>query len=204
MKTIIKFLRNRLIGSIQFLLFLLLAILMSWQYLRVSWLDARLQSVERDGLQQVQAVDTSTKILPQRESKVERPQILTGMGKYIAPAKGGTIIEPYGWALYRGTNEWHFRDETTISLSGDKNVRAVDDGMVQAVLSEGTRWRVKVDHGSGVNTVYRNLRASSVSQGDAVKQGEILGATEELVFSIVKNGMSIDPSSLDPAVLSVK
>lgn len=100
----------------------------------------------------------------------------------------GTLSHPWS-----GLQPW-----LTFDCPADAEVRASAPGTVTAVspLSSG-RYGVLVDHGEGVETLYAQLDAVTVSTGDAVSRGDALGASSGSVyFEYRKNGESTDPAAL--------
>jgi len=93
-------------------------------------------------------------------------------------------------------------------------VRSSANGkVVQVEKSEkGLGNRVKVDHGNGIVTLYAHLNQVKVSQGQNVRQGEVIGTVGQsgacfapcLHYEVRRNGFVQDPvnyffSALDPA-----
>ena len=93
-------------------------------------------------------------------------------------------------------------------------VRSSADGkVVQVVKSEkGMGNRVTVEHASGMQTVYAHLHAIKVSQGQSVRQGEVIGTVGQsgscfapcLHYEVLRGGFVQEPvnyffAELDPA-----
>ncbi len=80
----------------------------------------------------------------------------------------------------RRINQYFSWRHTGIDVDGDKTdpIYAADDGVVIKVgggWSGGYGNHVKIDHGNGVITLYAHMSTVSVSPGQTVQKGEVLG-----------------------------
>lgn len=88
--------------------------------------------------------------------------------------------------------------------AGDSVVAAAP-GVVTAVVRSplGYGWRIEVDHGSGLATLYAHLGAFSVQVGDRVSGGQRLGSVgstgestgPHLHFEVRQGGLPTNPLS---------
>lgn len=129
--------------------------------------------------------------------------------KLIQPVNG-RISAPYGSTGGPHTVP-HLAVDYAVAIGTP--VRASADGIVKEAggVSKNTYGtsdrsyglRVNIDHGAGYSTVYAHLSSISVSVGQAVKQGDVIGLSgntgystgPHLHFEFRKNGQKIDPSA---------
>ena len=128
-------------------------------------------------------------------------------GSYAWPVPGFyNISSPYGWRILYGQRDFH----TGIDISGGGRViygaavTASLPGTVQTVVygSRGYGYYVIVDHGGNNKTLYGHMSAIYVTPGQAVGQGDAVGAVgstgnstgPHLHFEIRQNGQQVDPA----------
>jgi murein DD-endopeptidase MepM/ murein hydrolase activator NlpD len=107
--------------------------------------------------------------------------------------------------------EW--RAHTGVDIASDRGtpVKAVADGFISDVRDDSYYGiTVVVDHGNGLQTLYRNLASTdTVAVNQKIKQGEVIGsigntAADEsaeqahLHFEVLKNNVSVDPLTYLP------
>ena len=56
------------------------------------------------------------------------------------------------------------------------------------------RSTVRLRHDSGMETLYGNLIAASVREGDRVKAGQVLGVSRALMYEMRAEGLPTDPA----------
>jgi murein DD-endopeptidase MepM/ murein hydrolase activator NlpD len=114
---------------------------------------------------------------------------------FIWPASG-TLTSNYGWRWGR------MHQGIDIGASTGTPIAAVSSGtVIVAGWNGGYGQLVVVDHGGGVSTAYAHMSAMSVSVGQSVGQGTILGAVgstgnstgPHLHFEVRINGAATDP-----------
>ncbi len=114
---------------------------------------------------------------------------------FIWPASG-TLTSTYGWRWGR------MHEGIDIGASTGTPITASASGtVIVAGWNGGYGQRVVVDHGNGVSTRLRHMSAISVSVGQSVGQGTILGAVgstgnstgPHLHFEVRINGAATDP-----------
>lgn len=82
------------------------------------------------------------------------------------------------------------------------NVISSGDGIVSYVGADDTDYgnMIKIDHGNGYETVYRNAAKARVSEGDEIPRGTVLFQMEEnstrLGYEIINENQAIDPLTL--------
>ena len=90
----------------------------------------------------------------------------------------GTISMAFGLHEYiKGVT--HYNQGVTITANAGSAVKAVFDGEVQSVFSVGDVSAVMIRHGRYFTT-YSNLSTVSISKGDVVKTGQIIGRVGEI------------------------
>ena len=125
------------------------------------------------------------------------------------PVENPTSIGEYSETMVFNSTLNRFSAHMAIDFFADEgtNVLAVYDGTVSNIentLLKGTT--ITVDHGNGLFTVYNSLAdGGSVSVGQTVKQGDVLGQVSvtnrqeyksgaHLQFEVYENGENIDPA----------
>ncbi len=129
-----------------------------------------------------------TKVIPSR-----------GSGSFAWPAEGGYISSKMGY-------RWGRKHEgIDIARPSGYNIKAADNGVVVAAGRDGTYGnRVIINHQNGYKTTYAHLSSISVSVGDVVPQGSVIGVMGNtgrstgihLHFEVEKNGVTINPLSV--------
>ena len=90
-----------------------------------------------------------------------------------------------------------------LAAASGTSVRAAAPGLVvvAAKLSYGYGWRIMLDHGSGLTTLYAHLSRLDVAPGDRVTRGQVIGAVgatgqatgPHLHFEVALEGAMVDP-----------
>ena len=121
----------------------------------------------------------------------------------------GYTVEALAYDVTMG--DWRTHAGVDIAAAVGTQVKAAADGTVAAVEEDdflGTV--VRIDHGSGLTSVYANLAAEpTVKAGDTVKTGSIIGAVGDtavaergreahLHFAMYRNNAALDPEDLLP------
>jgi murein DD-endopeptidase MepM/ murein hydrolase activator NlpD len=128
----------------------------------------------------------------------------------VAPVKGpittryGQKTDVHGNALWGGSEhkaiDYGVPVGTPVQAAATGTVKQV--GFGSGDRSYGTY--IEIDHGTGYTTLYAHLSRVNVSVGQAVVQGQVIGASGEsgyvtgphLHFEVRKNGQKVNPSSL--------
>lgn len=107
------------------------------------------------------------------------------------PVSGGTII--HAWSESEPYTTWRSDARTvTSSLAGE---------VIGVYHGEGEELLVQVMAEDGLACLYGNLAEISVTAGDMVQTGDVLGlvmADADCVMELRRNGVSIDPVSMLP------
>ena len=140
---------------------------------------------------------------------------LSVAGSDVTPAAAkGTLATPLNSELVQ-TSSFGYRVSPITGTAGELHtgqdyaaacgteVTAAAAGTVKSAgwHEYGGGNRVVVDHGNGVETTYNHLSAISVSVGDAVERGHLVGASGStgastgchLHFEVLVNGNPVDP-----------
>ena len=122
----------------------------------------------------------------------------------------GEVVLPYSidHAIYDPTLE-QYRTNASISLAAEKGaeVKAAAAGIVKEITEDTEAGNlVIIEHSDGWQTTYGQLAdAVKVREGDAVKQGQVIGSVDvptkygaalgtHLEFSMDKDGTAVDPT----------
>ncbi len=148
---------------------------------------SNVDSIEDSGLTSVYneaAVPTTAESVPQAETNDENsdaPQDNNSSAMMIMPIAGAVTKDYSGDELvYSKTmNDWRTHNGVDIAAEDGTDVLAVADGTVEAVTNSGMMGTtVIILHKDGVRSIYSNLSdRDTVSAGDAVTQGSIIGKT---------------------------
>ncbi len=94
-------------------------------------------------------------------------------------------------------------EETMVKLTGTQgnSIIAAGDGVVQSVVTDNVyHHSVRIDHGNGYVSIYRNSGDVMVKEGDEIVRGAILYVigeeNTELGYQVTYNGKYIDPMEL--------
>ncbi|MCC7106104.1 MAG: peptidoglycan DD-metalloendopeptidase family protein [Chloroflexi bacterium] len=120
------------------------------------------------------------------------------IGPLIWPVTG-SITQRYGENGHPGVD---------VGASTGTPIRAAASGtvIVAAKLPYGYGWRIILDHGNGITTLYAHMSAFNVNQGDRVTRGQTLGAVgatglatgPHLHFEVASGGKTMDPGAYLP------
>lgn len=118
------------------------------------------------------------------------------------PRGGATMVWPARGDLSQGFGEDGHSGIDIMGDAGDPVVAAAAGVAIVALESEdGYGWRIEIDHGSGLTTLYAHLSAIGVRVGERVAQGQRIGAVgstgistgPHLHFEVRQNGLPVDP-----------
>ncbi|MCR8658514.1 M23 family metallopeptidase [Paenibacillus endoradicis] len=119
-----------------------------------------------------------------------------GSGQFSYPVTNHRLSSKYG-------SRWG-RTHKGIDITGDKNIKAADAGVVEFVgTKNGYGNTIIIDHQNGYKTLYGHLKSIGVSKGDKLSQGDTIGVMGNtgrstgvhLHFEILKNGSNVNPLS---------
>jgi murein DD-endopeptidase MepM/ murein hydrolase activator NlpD len=148
------------------------------------------------------------------ERRLTRPEVYTGTLSLDGLPAGGEGSSSGGWGFIwpsprRGISGWYFHDPENPSHNGLDIAAALHDPIVAAAAgtvsfagpSGGYGNLVLVDHADGWQTWYAHLSYISVTVGQEVAQGEVIGAAgstgystgPHLHFELRHQGRPVDP-----------
>jgi murein DD-endopeptidase MepM/ murein hydrolase activator NlpD len=127
--------------------------------------------------------------------------------RFIWPARGRVSGAFGAQRVYRGGVPAAFHSGADIAAGAGARVVAPADGVVMLAPPPGFSLEgnlVIIDHGMGLSSAFLHLSRASVRPGQAVRQGEEIGAVgatgratgPHLHWSLVWNGARIDPQSV--------
>ncbi len=131
-------------------------------------------------------------------AEVSIPQV--NPASMIWPVSGQVAVG-YGWVRHPVYRDWRFHPGIELTTAPKAQVAAAMDGRVRRIQSERIQGlSVTIDHGDGWETTYRGLSQLRVSEGAAVRRGQIIGTvgagsgqTGRLVFEIRHGGTPLEP-----------
>ncbi len=94
------------------------------------------------------------------------------------PVESGRISMHFSRQKVEGLNIDYDNPGITIETQAGKSVKAIFDGEIAAVFSVGPVQGVIIKHGKYFST-YSNLESASVSKGQQVKRGQVIGRVAE-------------------------
>ncbi len=94
------------------------------------------------------------------------------------PVNSRRITMKFGRNKYEGLNVDYVNEGITIEAEANSSVKAVFDGEVSAIFTIGSIQAVIIKHGKYFTT-YSNLSRVTVSKGEKVKTGQLIGRLEE-------------------------
>ena len=125
-------------------------------------------------------------------------------GQLLRSVSGGIVTSRFGWRIHPVLKKR--KKHYGIDIAGlpvGTPIKAADDGLaIFAGWSDTAGKMVRIDHGSGIVTLYAHLSRCAVNKGQTVSRGEIigyLGGTGELStgphlhFGICQNGTWVNP-----------
>ncbi len=160
-----------------------------------------------------QELDAEGNPIPSSASRIKEPTIVVECrqvasafdGTLQNPLPGGVFTSPFGSRTHPVTGKVHVHSAVDIAKGGGAEVVAAASGKVTAVVPEsaddGCGNYVFIDHGNNISTGYCHLASFSVSQGDEVAAGQVIGIEGttgtstgvHLHFIVKKGGIKVDP-----------
>lgn len=123
---------------------------------------------------------------------------------FIQPISGGWFSSGYGYRRDPFTNEIRFHTGVDIAAYSGASIRASKSGKVTfSGWQKGYGNIIVIKHSDGYWTKYAHNLKNLVSQGDYVRQGQVIGLVgstgrsigSHLHFEICKNGHAVNPAS---------
>jgi murein DD-endopeptidase MepM/ murein hydrolase activator NlpD len=127
----------------------------------------------------------------------------TWSGSLLKPVPGH-ICSGFGMRMHPILGYVRMHTGVDISASYGTPIKAADKGLVVYAGWRGGYGKcVIIDHGSGIATLYAHMSSISVSSGEIVRRGEVVGAVgstglstgPHLHFEVRRNGCPVDPLS---------
>jgi septal ring factor EnvC (AmiA/AmiB activator) len=141
--------------------------------------------------------------LEREETRAVSESFEKNRGNLPWPMSSGVVTMHFGKQNYGGVVTYD-NPGITIEANAGSSVKAVFDGEVLAVTSIGPVEAVIIQHGKYI-TSYSNLASTSVSKGQAIKMGQVVGKLAEkednrgeldfLITNVITNERSVN---LDP------
>lgn len=130
--------------------------------------------------------------------------------KMLMPVTDGNVLKGYAAdSLVYSTTLDHWSTHTALDISAPEGaiVLSVLDGTVSSIANDELMGlTITVTHDNGLETVYSALESASVAEGDAILQGQAVGAVgnsassessdgAHLHFEVLKDGKSVNPQN---------
>ena len=135
-----------------------------------------------------------------------------GVDDPVQPVSG-PVTSDYGERIHPITGEESFHSGRDIGADEGARISAVYDGVVTGTgVGELSGNYVKIDHGEGLVALYCHCSQVFVSEGDAVRKGDVIAAVghtgaatgPHLHFEIRLNGELTDPARVLDGAVSVR
>ncbi len=113
-----------------------------------------------------------------------------------------TVTDSFGSRVHPVTGQTSFHNGVDLGAGYDSSVYAMCSGTVaEASYSPSAGYHVIIDHEDGWQSVYQHLHTMTVSAGDTVSQGDVIGTVgasgwavgAHLHVSLLKDGAYVDP-----------
>ncbi|MBS2213628.1 peptidoglycan DD-metalloendopeptidase family protein [Carboxylicivirga mesophila] len=125
---------------------------------------------------------------------------------FITPVSNGNLAAGWGFRIHPIYKVKKFHEGLDYSAPLNTPVFASQSGVVILTKSEKTGYgkRIEVEHKDSYKTLYAHLNSFNVKEGQAVKQGDIIGyvgssggsTTPHLHFEVHQNDKKINPANL--------
>lgn len=141
-----------------------------------------------------------------QSTQPQSPQPQDATQEYLLPATG-RLTSGYGTRNDPFTGAVRFHHGIDIALSRGTPVGSVASGDILFVGRRGGYGHVvEIDHGRGETSLYAHLGETSVTAGQAIERGQVIGLSgssgrstgPHLHFEIRRDGNSIDPATVLP------
>ena len=112
------------------------------------------------------------------------------------------LTSPYGYRTHPTTGQWKFHNGVDLANNQGTPIYAARSGKVTVATYGGTYgYYVTINHGDGFSSLYAHMTHYTVSKGQTVKKGDLIGymgstgrsTGPHLHFSIFYNGSSVNP-----------
>ena len=183
---------------------------------KVGMLEKQLKDFEADRAQ----IDSLAQLLAEVEGQYERVRQLLGanaptngqrptlpeLNAAVVPMADGPVID--AWPLQergfvtRGLSPQADHPGLDIAVPQNSYIRAAGPGTVLTAAEDSIYGHyIRIDHGSGLETIYGHASRLLVSRGDKVKRAQVIGLSgntgrstaPHLHFEVRRNGAPVDP-----------
>jgi hypothetical protein len=159
---------------------------------------------------EMEALEPSTLERVREESKVMREIFSVShdqplwRGRWITPVPGG-IISPFGCRTIINDLERSPHSGVDLKAAEGTSIKAINRGQVVLVVDHFFGGlSIVIDHGGGIHSMYFHLSKASVTAGQAVEKGDLIGFSgssgratgPHLHFGIRLNGERVNPLHL--------
>lgn len=129
----------------------------------------------------------------------------TNAGGFLFPLPAGSgvvITSPYGYRYHPIDGAYRFHNGVDLAVAQGTPVYATKSGTVTtATFSSGYGYYVTINHGDGFSSLYGHMTHYTVSSGDYVNQGDLIGYVgstgystgPHLHFTMFYNGSTVNP-----------
>ena len=123
-------------------------------------------------------------------------------GKWLKPCAYSYVSSPFGYRTHPVTGEWKMHKGVDLVASKGTPIYASRSGYVTIATYHSTAGNyVTINHQDGYTSVYMHMTHDTVSVGEYVKAGELIGYVgstgrstgPHLHFGITKNGTYVNP-----------
>lgn len=133
------------------------------------------------------------------------PEPPAGMGGDLRRPVGGPVTSPFGMRVHPITAVRKLHDGTDFGVPCGTPVHAAGAGVVTGRSTDAAYGRrVEIEHRPGFVTTYNHLSSQSVSMGERVEAGDVIGLSGStgmstgchLHFMVLKDGTPLNPADL--------
>lgn len=121
------------------------------------------------------------------------------------PVDGGVITSPFGMRFHPLQKMWVNHQGLDIGKAAGSPIVAAADGYVVASrVSTGYGWKIVINHGDGIETLYAHMEPHDVMvvAGEKVSRNQVIALVgnngwstgPHLHFEVHKNGQTVDPA----------
>lgn len=133
--------------------------------------------------------------------------VTTKPTKYVLPFEDYTVAKEASLeklVYMPSVNMWKTHNGVDFLPGNNDKVAVMADGKVKSVEQSSLEgWIVTIDHGDGLMSYYKSLASASVTEGAAVKAGDVIGTAGIMIsekeigkhvhIEVTKNGALTDP-----------
>lgn len=107
---------------------------------------------------------------------------------FAAPCENFQIERDYGWYLNKNTHKQEFFPGVNLLVADNSLVKAVMGGTVIELGGNGESRIVIIKHADNLYSHYEGLKEVLVELDSLVKQGEVLGKSQERIYFELRSG----------------